>query len=71
MNALTIDVTDIGNVRSGDEVVLFGVQGDARVTRAMVEDATDTIMADLYCDWGRSNPRRYRPRTNAGKDAVR
>jgi alanine racemase len=67
MNALTVDVSDIPDVETGDEVVLFGVQGEARVTRAMVEAASDTIMADLYCDWGRSNPRRYHPRTSAGK----
>lgn len=70
MNALTVDVTDVDDVQTGDEVVLFGVQNTARVTRAMVEDATGTIMADLYCDWGRSNPRRYRPRTTAGTEAI-
>lgn len=66
MNALAADVTEIAAARPDDEVVLFGAQGDDRITRAMVEAAADTIMADLYCDWGRSNPRRYRGGRNAG-----
>ncbi|CUH40080.1 Alanine racemase [Jannaschia seosinensis] len=59
MNALTLDVTDIPDAQAGDTVTLFGTDGAARITRAMTEAATGTIMADLYCDWGRSNRRVY------------
>ena len=59
MNALTVDVTGIPEARAGDTVTLFGSDGDAQISRAMAEAATDTIMADLYCDWGRSNRRAY------------
>lgn len=60
MNALTVDVTAIPEAQAGDIVTLFGSDKGAQVTRAMAEAATDTIMADLYCDWGRSNRRAYR-----------
>lgn len=59
MNGVTVDVTDIPDVAAGDTVTLFGEDGGARITRAMMEAASDTIMADLYCDWGRSNTKRY------------
>ncbi|MCE0505872.1 alanine racemase [Roseivivax sp. GX 12232] len=73
MNALTVDVTDIPEAAPGDTVTLFGADGAARVTRAMVEEASGTIMADLYCDWGRSNRRQYSggPPQAAAKNRTR
>ena len=70
MNALTVDVTDIIEATAGDEVVLFGAQGESRITRRSVESASGTIMADLYCDWGRSNPRQYLRCNDAGSARV-
>lgn len=56
MNTLMVDVTDIINVRGGDEVVLFGKQGDAEITQAEIEDVTGVLLAELYTSWGSSNP---------------
>ena len=52
MNNTMVDVTDIPGVAEGDEVVLFGRQGDAQITQKEVEDITGTILADQYTVWG-------------------
>ena len=62
MNTTMVDVTDIPGVQAGDEVVLFGKQGDAEITLAEVEQITGVILADQYTVWGTSNPKILRPR---------
>ncbi|MGR7920660.1 alanine racemase [Zobellella denitrificans] len=57
MNTTMIDVTDIPGVKPGDEVVLFGKQGEVEVTQGELEDANDALLADLYTVWGNSNPK--------------
>lgn len=57
MNTLMVDVTDAPDVKSGDEVVLFGKQGNAEIAQSEVEDISGTLMADLYTRWGNSNPK--------------
>lgn len=57
MNTVVADVTDISDVSIGDEVVLFGPQGDQTISPAMMEEQSGTILADLYTDWGHRNPR--------------
>ena len=48
-------------VHPGDEVVLFGRQGDDEITQAEIEKLTGVILADQYTVWGTSNPKRLRP----------
>lgn len=62
MNTTMVDVTDIPGVQAGDEVVLFGKQGDAEITLAEVEQITGVILADQYTVWGTSNPKILRRR---------
>jgi alanine racemase len=57
-----VDVTDIPGVHAGDEVVLFGKQGNAEITLAEVEQITGVILADQYTVWGTSNPKILRRR---------
>lgn len=57
MNTLMIDVTDFPDIKEGDEVVLFGKQGQAEVTQAEMEDINGALLADLYTVWGNSNPK--------------
>jgi len=61
MNTTMVDVTDIPGVSAGDEVVLFGRQGDDEITQAEIEKLTGVILADQYTVWGTSNPKRLRP----------
>ena len=57
MNTLMVDVTDAPDVKSGDEVVLFGQQGKVEISQAEVEDINGALLADLYTVWGNSNPK--------------
>ncbi|PWG16766.1 alanine racemase [Salibaculum griseiflavum] len=60
MNAIVADVTDLPQVQLGDTAVVFGGSGSAAITPEMAERQFDTIMADLYTDWGRRNARIHR-----------
>lgn len=57
MNTTMVDVTDIPGVLAGDEAVLFGRQGEDRITQAEIEELTGVILADQYTIWGNSNPK--------------
>ncbi|UTO05312.1 alanine racemase [Moraxella sp. FZLJ2107] len=64
MNTTMVDVTDIvakHPVKINDEVVIYGSQGDERITQAEVEEINDALLADLYTIWGNSNPRLIKP----------
>ena len=65
MNTTMIDVTDYPDITAGDEVVLYGSQGDAQITQSEVEDINGALLADLYTVWGNSNPRFAKPATPA------
>ncbi|EOD54156.1 alanine racemase [Aeromonas molluscorum 848] len=57
MNTVMVDVTDIKGVKPGDEVVMFGRQGDNEIKQADLEEYNGTLLADMYTVWGYSNPR--------------
>ena len=59
MNTLTADVTDLPEVAVGDEVVVFGRQGAACIDSEIMECQANTIMADVFADWGQRNHRVY------------
>jgi len=57
MNTTMADVTDIPGVQAGDEVVLFGAQGEERITQAEIEKIAGVVLADQYTIWGAANPK--------------
>ncbi|MBL1435941.1 MAG: alanine racemase [Rhodobacteraceae bacterium] len=57
MNTITVDVTDLPEVAVGDEVVLFGQQGAGCIENKHMELQAETIMADVFADWGQRNHR--------------
>jgi alanine racemase len=59
MNTFTADVTDLPEVAVGDEVVVFGQQGAACIDIKTMELQADTIIADVFSDWGQRNHRIY------------
>ncbi len=61
MNTTMVDVTAIPGVEPGDEVVLFGRQGEDEITQAEIEAVTGVILADQYSVWGSLNPKFRRP----------
>lgn len=65
MNTTMVDVTDIPGVTIGDEVVLFGKQGNVTVTEAEIEQLTGVPLADQHAIWGSANPKRIVRTTQA------
>lgn len=59
MNITMVDVTDIGDVSSGDEVVLMGVQADEKISTDELADWMGTINYEVLCLFGNNNLRRY------------
>jgi alanine racemase len=71
MNTLTVDATELRDLRPGEEVVLYGRQGSDRISSADLERANGHIAADLYSVWGRLHPRiPVRSTTVSHRDAV-
>ncbi len=59
MDLVTIDVTDLPNVRTGDEVVLLGRSGEDEISAEELADASDTISYEVFCRVSRRVPRVY------------
>lgn len=59
MNACLADITDLGQVEVGDEVVLLGHQGEAVITADEIARWSDTISYEVLCLLGSSNQRVY------------
>ena len=60
MNTTMVDVTDIKGIKPGDEVVLFGRQGDAEVKQSDLEEYNGALLADMYTVWGYTNPKKIK-----------
>ena len=74
MDMLTVDVTDIGDVDPGDEVVFLGAQGpeswqtiDAREMASWI----GTIPYEVLCRLGARVERQYRSHRDPGTGATR
>lgn len=59
MDMLTVDVTDIDGVGTGDEVVFLGSQGDASIDAREMADWIGTIPYEILCRLGSRVERRY------------
>lgn len=59
MNLTMADVTGIGGVSVGDEVVLLGTQGSEQITAEEIASRIGTIAYEIYCTLGKSNRRTY------------
>jgi alanine racemase len=60
MDQTIVDVTDVPNVRAGDEVVLVGRQQDGRIDLAEFSGWADTIPWETLCSVTKRVPRLYR-----------
>jgi alanine racemase len=61
MDFTMVDVTDLPDVREGDEVVLFGKQGGAEITVDEMAGWCGTISYELLCAVSKRVPRVYLP----------
>jgi alanine racemase len=61
MDQFMIDVTDVPDVRVGDEVILMGQSGDLEITAEEIGEATGTIPNEIIAAFGQRLPRVYIP----------
>ncbi len=61
MDMLMVDVTALSGVAVGDEVVLYGRQGEEEVTVEEVAERLGTISYEVLCAVGKRVPRVYLP----------
>jgi alanine racemase len=59
MDLTMVDVTDLPGVQVGDEVVLFGDQGDAALSIEEVAEGSATIPYEIMCTIGKRVTRIY------------
>ena len=59
MDQCMIDITGEANCRAGDEVVLFGRQGDPFIPIEDLADKAGTINYEIMCNINRRVPRVY------------
>lgn len=61
MNTIMVDVTDIAGARAGDEVVLFGRQGDDQISQSEIERLTENFLPAETTLWGNSLAKILKP----------
>ncbi len=59
MDQFMVDITDLTDVKEGDEVTLVGRDGDEEITFDELAGLIGTISYELVCDVGRRVPRVY------------
>ena len=59
MDQFMVDVTDLDDVKVGDEVVLFGTQGDETISVEEVAEPANSFNYELVCNIARRVPRVY------------
>ena len=59
MDQCLIDVSNVPDVAVGDEVVLYGRQGDEQIEIEDVAEMLDTIPQEIVCAVGKRVPRVY------------
>ena len=59
MNMTMADVTGLGDVRPGDEVVFLGSQGDRCITGDEMAAWAQTISYEVFCSIGQRNSKEY------------
>ena len=57
MDQFMVDVTDILNVKEGDEAVLMGKRGQCEISADEIAKITGTISYEVVCDIGKRVPR--------------
>lgn len=57
MNITMIDVTDFPDIRSGDEVVIYGRQGNSEITATDIGTWTGTNLLSQSMFWAAANPK--------------
>ena len=59
MDQTVVDVSHLKNVHSGDEVILFGEDGDKKITADEIAEIGNTINYEIVCSVSRRVARIY------------
>lgn len=59
MDQCMIDVTDVPNVKFGDEVIVMGSDGKNTITPEYIAESTGTINYEILCAFGQRLPKVY------------
>lgn len=59
MDMILIDVTEVPDVQMGDEVVIFGKQGEEEIRVEELAEKSNTIPYEILCNVGKRVPRVY------------
>ena len=59
MDMILIDVSEVPDVQIGEEVVIFGKQGDEVIQVEELAQKADTIPYEILCNIGKRVPRTY------------
>jgi alanine racemase len=59
MDMILIDVTEVPDVQMGDEVVIFGKQGEEEIQVEELAEKSNTIPYEILCNVGKRVPRVY------------
>jgi alanine racemase len=71
MDLTMVDVTDIPDVRTGDDVVLMGTDNNEEITAEELASYAGTIPYEIYCTLNQRIPREYvggRQKLKVGND---
>jgi alanine racemase len=60
MDYIMVDVTDIPNVNTRDEVILMGRQGKEQITADEIAEKINSISYEVLCLIGKRVPRIYK-----------
>ena len=60
MDMILIDVTEVPDIQMGDEVIIFGKQGEEEITVEELAKRSNTIPYEILCNVGKRVPRVYR-----------
>jgi len=55
-----VDITNVGDVSAGDEVVFLGRQGDEEISADDIAEKMGSISYEVLCLLGNNNKRVYR-----------
>jgi alanine racemase len=59
MDQCMIDVTDVPDVKFGDEVIVMGTDGKHTISPQYIADCTNTISYEILCAFGQRLPKVY------------
>ena len=59
MDQCMLDVTDVPDVKEGDEVIIMGSDGTNTILADEIADATGTINYEIVCAFGQRLPKIY------------